>query len=72
MEPRLYMIRLKVRWNDGMKKLKLPEISKPLPKAKRLSMDQYVKFVLEGRLLLDRQAYRNYKRRGIIGRPFTL
>ncbi|HXV27740.1 MAG TPA: hypothetical protein VD913_02125 [bacterium] len=55
-----------------MKKLKLPEISKPLPKAKRLSMDQYVKFVLEGRLLLDRQAYRNYKRRGIIGRPFTL
>lgn len=53
--------------------LKFPVSRRPLPPPKRLSMDEYVKFVeLHRRYTLDQRAYEAWKRRSVVKVPFVL
>ena len=56
-----------------MKELNLPIIKGPLPDAKSLSMDDYLKFVeLHLKYLLDRQAARKQKKLAAVNTRFSL
>ncbi len=56
-----------------MKKLNLPIIKGPIPKAKRLSMDDYLKFVnFHLRYTLNRKAIRKWKKLLGVNVPFSL
>jgi len=56
-----------------MKELKLPIIRRPLPVAKWLSMDDYLKFVnLNLKYALDRKTVRKQKKLQVVNVPFSL
>lgn len=56
-----------------MRKLKLPIIKGPLPAAKCLSMDDYLKFVnLNLKYTLDRKAVRRQKKFQVVNIAFSL
>lgn len=56
-----------------MENLNLPVMKKPLPAAKRLSMEDYLRFVsLHLRYTLERKNNRRQKRLSAVTRPFSL
>ena len=56
-----------------MEKLKLPVVKGRTPKSKRLSMDDYLKFVyLNLKYTLDRKNIRKYKSLLAVNVPFSL
>jgi hypothetical protein len=56
-----------------MKKLRLPIIKEPLPVAKCLSMDDYVKFVtLNLKYTIDKKTIRKQKKLTVVNVPFLL
>jgi len=56
-----------------MEKLKLPVVIGKTPESKRLSMDDYLKFVyLNLKYTLDRKANRKSKRQAAVNVPFLL
>ncbi len=56
-----------------MEDLKLPIIKKPLPAAKWLSMDDYVRFVtMNIRYTLDKRNYRKWKKLAAVKEKFSL
>lgn len=56
-----------------MKKLKLPIIREKIPPPKRLSMDDYARFVqLNLRYALDKKEYRRQKRFLAVNAPFFI
>jgi len=56
-----------------MEKLNLPIIKEPLPAAKCLSMEDYIKFVnLHLKYILDRKAIRRQKKLQVVNVPFSL
>ena len=56
-----------------MEDLKFPVIKKALPEGKRLSMDEYAKFVfLHLKYTLDKKEYRKNKMLTAINNPFFL
>ena len=56
-----------------MKKLKFPIIKGPLPEPKRLSMDDYLKFVeFNLKHAFDKKAYTKWKKLLIVNVPFSL
>ena len=56
-----------------MEKLKLPVVKGRTPKSKRLSMDNYLKFVyLNLKYTLDRKNIRKYKSLLAVNVPFSL
>jgi len=56
-----------------MKKLKLPIIKEPIPDAKCLSMDDYVKFVnLHLKYTFDRKVKKKWEKKIRVNIPFVL
>ena len=56
-----------------MKKLKLPIFKAPLPQAKILSMDDYLKFVqFNLKHAFDKKAYAKWKKMIAVDAPFSL
>lgn len=56
-----------------MEDLKFPVIKKTIPAAKRLSMDEYVKFVfLHLKYTLDKKEYKKAKKLSAVTAPFSL
>lgn len=53
--------------------LRFPVVKQPLPAAKRLSMDDYLKFVAFNlRYALDKKAIREQKKLAAVNVPFSL
>jgi len=56
-----------------MAQLNLPVIEKPLPAAKSLSMDAYLRFVsFNIKYTFNKKAYRNWKKASAVDVPFVL
>ncbi len=56
-----------------MKKLNLPVMQNPFPGAKRLSMNEYLKFVLlHLKYTFDRKTYKVWKKWQTVNVPFSL
>lgn len=56
-----------------MAKLNLPVIERPLPAAKSLSMDAYLRFVsFNIKFTFNKKAYRNWKKISAVNVPFVL
>lgn len=56
-----------------MKKLKLPVIKKPIPEAKQLSMDEYLRFVTFNLThCVDKKAGRKWKKMLAVNAPFSM
>ena len=56
-----------------MEKLRFPVIRKPLPSARKLSMNEYLEFVQANlKLFFDRKAYRARKKKESVNVLFSL
>ena len=56
-----------------MEDLKFPVIKEPLPAAKWLSMEDYIKFVsMHIRYTLDKRNYRRWKKLSVVKERFSL
>ena len=56
-----------------MKKLNLPVMKAPLPQARTLSMDEYLKFVqFNLKHAFDKKAYAKWKKMSVVNVPFCL